>query len=80
MMTHVALVSALEQNTTFTNSSTWRTNLFGERGFMARAVLLRMMKGWQQIKLQAINESFLSTLPLLLEASGAEHQLGGGRN
>jgi Ran GTPase-activating protein (RanGAP) involved in mRNA processing and transport len=61
----VALISALEQNTSL-QIFNLQSNRFGERGFMALAKSLPSMKGLQQINLVA-NGSFLSTLPLLLE-------------
>jgi Ran GTPase-activating protein (RanGAP) involved in mRNA processing and transport len=61
----VALVSALEQNTSLQILSLARNN-FGERGFMALAQSLPNIKGLQQIDFTA-NASFQSTLPLLLE-------------
>jgi Ran GTPase-activating protein (RanGAP) involved in mRNA processing and transport len=61
----VALVSALEQNTSLQILSLLG-NDFGERGFMALAESLPTIKVLQQIKILA-NASFQSTLPLLLE-------------
>jgi hypothetical protein len=61
----VALVSALEQNTSLQILSL-EGNDFSERGFMALAESLPNIKRLQQITIQA-NAGFESTLPLLLE-------------
>jgi hypothetical protein len=61
----VALVSALEQNTSLDILSLQGYG-FGERGLMALAESLPNIKGLQQITIKA-NASFHSTLPLLLE-------------
>ena len=62
----VALVSALEQNTGL-HILDLGGNHVGERGFIALAESLPSIKGLQQIEMPAANESFRSTLPLLLE-------------
>jgi Ran GTPase-activating protein (RanGAP) involved in mRNA processing and transport len=69
----VALVSALEQNTTLQILSL-EGNYFSERGFMALAESLPNIKRLQQITIQRLqqntiqaNAGFESTLPLLLE-------------
>jgi Ran GTPase-activating protein (RanGAP) involved in mRNA processing and transport len=62
----VALVSALEQNTSL-QILDLQYNSFGERGFMALAESLPNIKGLHQIELTTENASFQSTLPLLLE-------------
>jgi Ran GTPase-activating protein (RanGAP) involved in mRNA processing and transport len=62
----VALVSALEQNTTL-QILDFKYNRFGERGFMALAESLPNIKGLQQIDF-SVNESTQSTtVPLLLK-------------
>jgi Ran GTPase-activating protein (RanGAP) involved in mRNA processing and transport len=62
----VALVSALEQNTSL-QSLDLKYNHFGERGYMALAKSLPNIKGLEQINITQ-NTSFQSnTLPLLLE-------------
>jgi Ran GTPase-activating protein (RanGAP) involved in mRNA processing and transport len=61
----VALVSALEQNTSL-QVLNLAGNRFGERGFMVLAESLPNIKGLQQIDFTA-NASFESTLPLLLD-------------
>jgi Ran GTPase-activating protein (RanGAP) involved in mRNA processing and transport len=61
----VALVSALEQNTSL-QIIHLRGNLFGERGFMALAESLPNIKGLEQINITGC-AGFQSTLPLLLE-------------
>jgi Ran GTPase-activating protein (RanGAP) involved in mRNA processing and transport len=61
----VALVSALEQNTSL-QILNLHGNHFYERGFLAFAESLSNIKGLQQIGLTE-NASFRSTLPLLLE-------------
>jgi hypothetical protein len=61
----VALVSALEQNTSL-QILNLRGNPFGERGNTALAVSFPNIKGLQQINFTAY-AGFLSTLPLLLE-------------
>jgi hypothetical protein len=62
----VALVSALEQNTSLQILDLQR-NLFGERGFMALAESLPNIKGLQQINTTAYGDFPMTTLPLLLE-------------
>jgi Ran GTPase-activating protein (RanGAP) involved in mRNA processing and transport len=62
----VALVSALEQNTSL-KILDLRRNSFGKRGFMGLAESLPSMRGLQQIKLLRGCENFRSTLPSLLE-------------
>jgi Ran GTPase-activating protein (RanGAP) involved in mRNA processing and transport len=61
----VALVSALEQNTSLQSLKLTR-NQFGKRGFMALAESLPNIKELQEIRFMA-NAGFQSTLPLLLE-------------
>jgi Ran GTPase-activating protein (RanGAP) involved in mRNA processing and transport len=61
----VALVSALEQNTSLQILNLKRTD-FGTRAFMALAESLPNMKGLQQITFEP-NASFQSALPLLLD-------------
>jgi Ran GTPase-activating protein (RanGAP) involved in mRNA processing and transport len=61
----VALVSALEQNTSL-QILDLTCNDFGERGFTALAESLPNIKGLKQIHFSA-SETFQSTLPLLLE-------------
>jgi Ran GTPase-activating protein (RanGAP) involved in mRNA processing and transport len=61
----VALVSALEQNTSL-QIIELKCNDFAERGFSALAESLPNIKGLQEIVFMA-NASFHSTLPLLLE-------------
>jgi Ran GTPase-activating protein (RanGAP) involved in mRNA processing and transport len=62
----VALVSALEENTSL-QILDLGGNTFGERGLMALAESLPTIKGLKQIKMLGLNESFRSTVPLLLE-------------
>jgi hypothetical protein len=62
----VALVSALEQNTSLQILSLAGNDAFGERGFMALAESLPSIKVLQKINFD-VNESFQSTIPLLLE-------------
>jgi hypothetical protein len=59
-------VPALEQNTGL-HILDLGGNQFGERGFVALAKSLPSMKGLQQIEMPTANDSFRSTLPLLLE-------------
>jgi Ran GTPase-activating protein (RanGAP) involved in mRNA processing and transport len=61
----VAMVSALEQNTSL-QILNLKGNRFGERGFMALAESLPNIKGLQQINITAY-AGFQLTLPLLLE-------------
>jgi Ran GTPase-activating protein (RanGAP) involved in mRNA processing and transport len=61
----VALVSALEQNTSF-QILNLGYNLFNERGFVALAESLPNIKGLQQLDF-TVNAGFQSTLPLLLD-------------
>jgi Ran GTPase-activating protein (RanGAP) involved in mRNA processing and transport len=62
----VALAFALEQNTSLQILDLVENHL-SKRGFMGLAESLPNIKGLQQIKMPAENESFLSTLPVLLE-------------
>jgi Ran GTPase-activating protein (RanGAP) involved in mRNA processing and transport len=62
----VALVSALEQNTTLRILDLTYNLFLGARGFMALAVSLPNIKGLQQINI-AVSEGLLSTLPFLME-------------
>jgi Ran GTPase-activating protein (RanGAP) involved in mRNA processing and transport len=62
----VALVSALEQNTSLQIVNLQR-NRFGERGFLALAESLPNIKGLQQITISAYGGFPLTTLPFLLE-------------
>jgi Ran GTPase-activating protein (RanGAP) involved in mRNA processing and transport len=61
----VAMVSALEQNTSL-QILKLQGNDFGERGFIALAESLPNIKGLQEINFN-VNASFLSNSPLLLE-------------
>jgi Leucine-rich repeat (LRR) protein len=61
----VALVSALEQNTSL-QILNLAGNSFGEQGFMALAESLPSIKGLQQIGF-TLNVGLLTTLPLMLE-------------
>jgi Ran GTPase-activating protein (RanGAP) involved in mRNA processing and transport len=61
----VALVSALEQNTSL-QILDFEDNAFGARGFMALAESLPNIKRLQEIGLTS-NASFQSTMPLLME-------------
>jgi Ran GTPase-activating protein (RanGAP) involved in mRNA processing and transport len=62
----VALVSTLEQNTSFQILDMgWNT--FGERGLVALAESLPNIKGLQQIKMFGVRESCRSTMLLLME-------------
>jgi Ran GTPase-activating protein (RanGAP) involved in mRNA processing and transport len=61
----VALVSALEKNTSLQTLKLAGNN-FGERGFMALAESLPIIKGLQQINI-AVHGDSSTTLPLLLE-------------
>jgi hypothetical protein len=62
----VALVSALEQNTSL-QMLDLRGNHFGERGFMALADSLPNIEGLQQINITQDASFQWTTLPLLLE-------------
>jgi hypothetical protein len=71
----VAMVSALEQNTSL-QILNLQDNYFGERGFMALAESLPNIRGLQQIDLRS-TESFQSTtLPLFLEGLRKNTNLG----
>jgi Ran GTPase-activating protein (RanGAP) involved in mRNA processing and transport len=61
----VALVSALEQNTTL-QVLNLKSNYFGVRGFTALAESLPKIKGLQEMTFSG-NAFYISTLPLLLE-------------
>jgi hypothetical protein len=61
----VALVSALERNESL-QLLNLEDNEIGDRGFLALAESLPNIKGLQRIDFTA-NETFASTLPLLME-------------